>query len=46
MDPQLYISPIEASFDLAVVQAACGEEHTAILTDQGKVFMMGSNGSG
>ena len=45
-DPQHYSAPVEATLDLAVIQASCGEEHTAMLTKRGVVFMVGSNATG
>jgi alpha-tubulin suppressor-like RCC1 family protein len=46
VDPQHYHAPIEACLDMAIIQIACGEEHTLILTKDNKIFGMGSNSSG
>lgn len=46
MDPSHYIAPVEASLDFAIKHVSCGEEHTALLTPDGKLFLMGSNACG
>ena len=46
LDPQHYVAPVVAVLDMPIVQVACGEEHTAILTEKGLVYTMGSNASG
>jgi alpha-tubulin suppressor-like RCC1 family protein len=34
---------LEASLDIAVEKVYCGEEHTAILSRNGDIWMIGSN---
>ena len=46
MDPCHYIAPVEAALEFNVKQVACGEEHTALLSPDGKLFLMGSNSCG
>ena len=43
LDPREYYAPIVAKFDIAVQEIECGEEHTAILTKDGEIWMIGSN---
>lgn len=47
VDPNVQFLPVEASLPhMDVAQICCGEEHTAMLTKDGKIFTMGSNASG
>lgn len=45
-DPKEYYAPIIASFDIAIQTVECGEEHTAVLSKDGEIWMIGSNQSG
>lgn len=39
-------APVEASYDINVKQIACGEEHTALLSDTGEIWSLGNNSLG
>lgn len=45
-DPREYYAPVVASFDIAIEDVECGEEHTGMLTKDGEIWMVGSNQSG
>jgi alpha-tubulin suppressor-like RCC1 family protein len=45
-DPREYYAPVLASFDIAIEDVECGEEHAGILTKDGELWMVGSNQSG
>ena len=42
-DPNQYHAPMDASFDIPIQHVSSGEEHTAILTKDGEIWMIGSN---
>ena len=46
MDPNMYIGPVQAQVEMDILQVACGEEHSIILTKEGQVFSMGNNVNG
>lgn len=43
---QFYTKPKQCSWNISVSQVACGRDHTAILTEQGQVYTLGSNQNG
>ena len=43
---QYYTKPKMSTWNIGVRQIACGRDHTAILTEQGQVYTLGSNQNG
>ena len=41
--PDFIQIPRSCSFNIVISQISCGEDHSAILTSQGHLYMMGSN---
>lgn len=41
--PDYILLPRSCSFNIVIKEVSCGESHSAILTEHGHLYMMGSN---
>ena len=41
--PEFIQIPKSCSFNIVITEVSCGESHSGILTNQGHLYMMGSN---